>query len=85
MATRGQITEQAMLVHDDEYRKEFPVESYVDETYWADLPLLQRTKWMWAQQVRHTTAYVPCVCMCRRQIHARLCEVRQTVVAVLCS
>ena len=51
MATRGQITEKAVLVHDDEYRKEFPVESYIDETYWADLPLAQRTKWMWAQQV----------------------------------
>lgn len=51
MATRGQITEKAILVEEDEYRKAFPVESYVDETYWADLPFAQRARWMWKQQV----------------------------------
>ena len=51
MATRGQITEKAVLVQEDEYRKTFPVESYVDETYWADLPFGQRARWMWTQQV----------------------------------
>lgn len=50
MATRGQITEKAILVEEDEYRKAFPVESYVDETYWADLPFAQRARWMWKQQ-----------------------------------
>lgn len=50
MATRGQITEKAVLVHEDEYRKTFPVESYVDETYWADLPIGQRVRWMLKQQ-----------------------------------
>ena len=57
MATRGQITEKAVLVHDDEYRKEFPVESYVDETYWADLPFAQRARWMLTQQVRCASAF----------------------------
>jgi len=50
MATRGQITEKAVLVHEDEYRKTFPIESYVDETYWADLPIGQRIRWMLKQQ-----------------------------------
>ena len=52
MATRGQLTEKAVFVEKDEYRKNFPVESYVDETYWADLPIGQRTRWIWKQQVR---------------------------------
>lgn len=57
MATRGQITEQAVLVNKDEYQKRFPEESYVDETYWADLPFAKRARWMLQQQVTHT--YVP--------------------------
>lgn len=30
--------------------QELPVESYVDETYWADLPIGQRIRWMLKQQ-----------------------------------
>ena len=58
MATRGQVTEQALLVNKDEYEKRFPVESYVDETYWADLPFGRRARWMWQQQVKLAQNYV---------------------------
>ncbi|DBA70932.1 TPA: hypothetical protein ACH3X2_011377 [Trebouxia sp. C0005] len=61
MATRGQITEKAVLVHEDEYRKTFPIESYVDETYWADLPIGQRIRWMLKQQTSEEKAELAAV------------------------
>ena len=87
MATRGQITEKAVLVHDDEYRKTFPVESYVDETYWADLPFAQRVRWMLSQQVISIVVFALYCCVCAIRLYfnavqAKACQ-KSTVKLVM--